>query len=265
MYYTMPKRRKIVQSNVEHLKRWLLINQKKSSYIEFQNSLLAKKIFKYNSANFFFSVSLLFNRKLIKKRYITIENEKLLRETLLNNKSSILLFAHQGPWELLSLIPEILGMDTGMNKKFASIYRPLKNPHIDKWFKSLRESHGMRLISRDDGFLMISRFLKNHGVLLAAMDIRLRQGIPALFFNKKALSSNIPYTLKKVSNAKTYVLSFKRLSILKWKISWNELDPGDGINDKIKFVESMNVALEKIISDNPVDYFFFQDRYKSYE
>ena len=266
IYAVLPNRRKIVLKNIKLMKAWYFSRSFKDTnncLFKIKEDHLIRKIFRQNAGNFLFSVALLGKPESIWNKHISMSNLDRFKMLTGSNKSLIILFAHQGPWELLSLLPRVTLNYFPEEMNFASIYRPLKNSYIDNWFKSLREANGMKLISRNDGFLSITRFLKNNGILLVAMDIRLRQGKLVPLFGENATTTTIPSTLKKLSKSKSIALRFKRIGKLKWEINWNEL--GSNIvhsNSEKEFLKSMNEYLENIILEEPKDYFFFQDRYK---
>lgn len=224
IYLFSPNRRKIVLKNIKVMKAWCFSSDLKCTnnyLLKIKESDLIRKIFMQNTGNFLFSVALLGKPEPIWNKYVSMSNLDGFKMLTKSNKSLIILFAHQGPWELLSLLPKLTFNYFPIDMNFASIYRPLKNSYIDCWFKSVREANGMKLISRDDGFLSITRFLKNNGILLVAMDIRLRQGQFVPLFGKTASSTTIPSTLKKISKSESIVLRFKRISKLKWEINWD--------------------------------------------
>lgn len=76
------------------------------------------------------------------------------------------------------------------------VYRPLRNPHIDRYVKGARERHGMELLSRREGFVAILRRLKQGRWASILFDQNAgRLGVPTLFFDRLAMSTGLPEVL----------------------------------------------------------------------
>lgn len=269
IYIAFPKRRKIVLENIQILKAWAQTEGLSNAYLKRGDADLAKSIFIQNAENFIFSLVLMSKPKAMIRKHLHLKNSEVLEKVVQENKSLVILFAHYGPWENLSLLPQLLGDHLSGEKRIGAIYRPLVNPLIDRWFRRLRESNGCQLFSRKDGFIAITRFLKMSGVLLVAMDMRLTQGERVPLFNKLASSTTIPLKLIKMTGAVPVFSLFRKVGRKEWEIDFREFpdfnidtENSDTEEKQAEFLRCMNTFLEQMIANDPTNYFFFQDRYK---
>lgn len=264
IYQCVPKRRKIVLRNIQIMKEWAESKGLSNTHLEQKESDLVKSIFIHNIENFIFSMFLMHKPKSVIKKHFRIKNIDLLEKTALENESVLILFAHQGPWELLSTLPVLMPDELLYSFSFGALYRPQKNPFIDKWVRSLREVSRAKLFSRDDGFFAMTRFLKRKGILSVAIDIRMQQGEQVPLFSKLASTSIIPLKFKKLTGAAPLFIVFNKINPSQWELVF-EAVPDIDVRDtegQNEFLRTMNAFLERLIVRDPRNYFFFQDRYK---
>lgn len=98
---------------------------------------------------------------------------------------------HQGNWELLALASAKLG------RPMAGIYRPLRNPYSEAYFRSLREgAYGAGLVSAGAASALKLRSMARGGAAIAMMaDLPDETGIVAPFFGCPSPLSKLPVTL----------------------------------------------------------------------
>lgn len=264
LYRCFPKRRKIVLENIHIMKAWAQSKGLSNEFLEREAADLAKTIFIQNVENLIFSIVLMSKPKAVIKKHLRVKSLEVVEKAAQENKSLLILFSHHGPWELLTLLPKLVPDDLLYQKRAGAVYRPLENPLIDRLVKKFREANGARLFSREDGLLTMARFLKARGALFVAMDMRMRQGEQVSLFGKLAASTNIPLKFKKMTGALPLFFVLKKINRVQWELSFEEFPPADvqTAEGELVFLRSMNAFLERMIIDNPTDYFFFQDRYK---
>lgn len=61
---------------------------------------------------------------------------------LVNEEPSLFLTGHAGNWELLGYFISLLGF------RMTALARPIDNPLINKWLLQLRETHGLRILTK---------------------------------------------------------------------------------------------------------------------
>lgn len=79
----------------------------------------------------------------------------------------VLAAPHIAYWEAATCFP--LGAPPPL-PEFAAIYRPMDNPAVDAWVKSSREKHGLKLLSRKEGFQEAIRILRRNGGVFVLFD-----------------------------------------------------------------------------------------------
>ena len=142
------------------------------------------------------------------------------------------------------------------------MYRPLNNRYMNQWYleKGPVSVHSFFL---EDGFLKIIRYIKNGGFMNIAFDIRMQQGEKIELFDRFASTSKIPFSLHKATQAPVFTISFVRADDVGWEIQFKEIASSEnGFSSETELLKAANEHLEKIIFENPYDYFFFQDRYR---
>lgn len=104
---------------------------------------------------------------------------------------AVLCSLHQGNWELLAV------GSIGLGKPVAGVYRPLKNPLSEAYFRSRREkAYPGGLVAAGTSSVLHLRSLARGGVAIAMMaDLPDGTGIVAPFFGHSALLSKLPVTL----------------------------------------------------------------------
>lgn len=264
LYLCFPRRRKIVLRNIQTMKTWAQSEGLSTAHIEEGEADLVKTIFIHNAENLIFSIVLMSKPKAVIEKHLRVKNLEVLEKAAQDEKSLLILFAHQGPWELLTLLPQLMPDALSYKKCLGAIYRPLVNPLIDRWVLKIREANGAQLFSREDGFFSITRFLKAKGTLFVASDMRMRQGEPVLLFDKLAASTTIPLKLRKMTGAVPLFFVLKKINRSQWEIDFEEFPTFDvhTPEGEAAFLRCMNAFLERMVVANPSDYFFFQDRYK---
>ncbi|PKR90982.1 lauroyl acyltransferase [Pleomorphomonas diazotrophica] len=127
---------------------------------------------------------------------------------------------HQGNWELLAVGGASLG------KPFAGIYRELKNPLAEAYFRSRRETaYPGGLVAAGTTSILRLRSLARSGVAIAMMaDLPDGTGIVAPFFGHPALLSKLPVTLARHLGLPLVVAHCRRVDGAHFCIEGERLD-----------------------------------------
>lgn len=99
----------------------------------------------------------------------------------------IFAMCHLGPWEYMGIV--------SYQRKYrtAILGRPIKNPYIYEWIKSLRRMMGLYYIDKDTGPKEIfSRLKKNYAVAIAIDQWAGNSGIWIDFFGSPTSTTSIP-------------------------------------------------------------------------
>lgn len=127
---------------------------------------------------------------------------------------------HQGNWELLAV------GSTGLGKPVAGVYRPLKNPLAEAYFRSRRETaYPGGLVAAGTTSVLRLRSLARSGVAVAMMaDLPDGTGIVAPFFGHPALLSTLPITLARRLGLPLVVAHCQRTDGAHFRIDGERLD-----------------------------------------
>ena len=185
---------------------------------------------------------------------VTVENPEVLVAALARSPGVVLLPSHMGNWEIL----------TRINRKFppghkaGAFYRPLNNPLLDARVLAQRESDGTRLFSKRDSFHLVTAFLREGGILGILADQRVGfQGELVRFFGRLTRASPLPSLIARRSKSEVLAMSVITESPGRWRIRYHALD---GPTRTASCVE----AIERALKASPLDYFWFQERWRDY-
>ena len=263
-FHCLKSRRAIILQNLSRVKAWNSVHQNKQNLFDEDLNSLTKQVFKNNFANIISAISLSGRSPEVIEKFIEFDSLELVFAVLKRGKGLIIQFPHMGPWELMSIFHYIFNR-SGESHTCGALFRPLNNYYFDRWMFRNRSKYGLKLLSRDDGFLKIVRFLKRPSALFVSHDQRMREGQQVPLFGENASTSNLFFSLHKMTNAPILTFSFSKVQgakDLKWKIRFYELSTeGLEAKDEMGLLKRSNELLEQVILESPLDYFFFQNRH----
>jgi ADP-heptose:LPS heptosyltransferase/lauroyl/myristoyl acyltransferase len=107
--------------------------------------------------------------------------------------------------------------------EFGVVFRPLDNPSADAFFKRTRERHGMRLLSRREGFAEALAILRASGCVGVLFDQNAGlQGALSLLFGRVCSSTELPGILAAKFGAELRTFYPRRTAF--WRVTF-ESDP----------------------------------------
>lgn len=113
--------------------------------------------------------------------YVDIEPARAGVQVMMEERPAIFLAPHAGNWELLGFFPTIMGF------RMHALARPLDNPFLWKWALGLRESRGMRIISKFGATEELQRVIERGGRIAFIADQNAGQdGMFVPFFGRMA-------------------------------------------------------------------------------
>lgn len=196
-------------------------------------------------------------------RYFTVTGEEHLRAAYERGKGVLCLVPHTAGWEFSAIMPPQLGY------KSAGVSSALKNPALNKLMIKLRETRGMRNITRHRCYDQLVELLRNGECLIIMTDQdskRIRgefvefMGIPAytpIGCSRLAAETGaavVPMcTLRNSDNTYTFAI-------------YPELQPvyaSDGSYDILANTKLQNDAMSRIIYDYPDQWVWFHKRWKT--
>lgn len=197
-------------------------------------------------------------------RYFTFEGEENLQKAYNRGKGVLCMVVHTPGWEFSAIMPPILGYPTlGVSSK-------IKNPAINRLMIDMRESRGMKNITRDRCYEILMNELSMGKCLIIMIDqdsMNIR-GEFLKFFGKDAYTpigcarlvqetgaALVPmYTVR---NESTDTYTFKMLPEVPFETKETDIESYRYNTQKY------NDAIESIIRENPIQWVWMHNRWKT--
>lgn len=159
--------------------------------------------------------------ELIKLEQIWRERDKRIefvvepkaQEHMKEQRATIFITAHVGPWQVAPLITRQWGYNCNL------IYAPESNPIMNELMRELRESISEKLISSEAGPRPILRELNAGNSIMMAMDTRPDTGKLVPFFGREALTNTSAVGLALRTGAAVLVARGERLPNARYRIT----------------------------------------------
>ncbi len=253
LFYIVPIRKSVVIGNLKiafpEKTEAEIYNIAKLNYISFTTtfaellfipSLTREKILKLNS----------------------IENAELLISTLSESKSTILMTAHFGNWELGSLLVNVL-----LNKNFAVMFKPQRNKLVNDYINKLREKFGNTTLSSGLGAKEIYKILLGGGIIAAVADQRGHpDGLRINFFNRSTAIFTGVFTMAVKSNAQILFALFIRKPDGNYQLVHQVVDydnTKNSLEENVAIVSQKYFSLlERYVRENPEQWFWMHKIWK---
>ncbi len=200
-----------------------------------------------------------------KNNNIKIINPEKISKLKSINKPILFFSGHFANFELLAMYLDKNGFD------ISALYRPLNNIFLNPVMEYLRRKfickkqipktipgkkkykYGAReLISR----------IKNGENIALMVDQKVTQGLKIDFFNKKALTMNLPAQMALKYNYLLQPLSIKRLNDIDFEIYFHETIVINSHDDEYSITKKINEELESMISKNSYQWIWTHDRWR---
>lgn len=185
---------------------------------------------------------------------IQIDNLELLEQSLKDNHGVVILLAHMGNWEILSRIVHFFPQPSHA----GAFYRPLNNRLLDAHVLARRQADGTRMFSKRDNPHLVAGFLRDHGIVGILSDQRVGiQGELVSFFGRLTRVSPLPSLLARRSKSAVLALAVTTEEPGKWRAVFMPVAAP-------ATTAHCMAALERAMKVEPVDVFWFQERWKVY-
>jgi heptosyltransferase II len=163
---------------------------------------------------------------------------------------------HMGNWELLAQLDGL-----GEGNKPATMYQPLGNPYLNAHVAKLRARIGVKLFSRNDGFFGPANWLKERGAIGILVDQHAGDGgVWCPFFGKLASTTNLTHLLAHRGQAAILPLGIATIGRARWRVTVHP--PLAAIRNSDAATAELNVLLEQVIRESPLDWFWVHNRWK---
>lgn len=182
---------------------------------------------------------------------------------LTSGRPVIMVTGHFGNWELASYCFGMFGL------RYTAIARPLDNPYLEKWLRSLRERTGQSFVAKKGEFDQIVNVLNEGRVLGIVADQD--AGPKGLFVNFLGRPASTHKALALMALEHRALLVISGMPRIGWPRSYRGtpaaiVDAADHVDraDAVRsLTEAWTNALEEIIRRHPDQYFWLHRRWKS--
>ncbi|HXA81393.1 MAG TPA: glycosyltransferase family 9 protein [Opitutaceae bacterium] len=184
IFLGLPHRRRILLSNLDHAfpdrgTAWARRIGRESCRRMVETALLS------------FASPFLSERRLKQIARVSPSGEAWLRDYTVNPRPTVFGTVHCAHWETQAWFG-LLCAPTPL-PEFGIIFRPLDSPTADAFIKSTRERHGMKLLSRRDGFAEALKILRRRGCIGLLFDQNAGlQGALTTFFGRVCSTTELP-------------------------------------------------------------------------
>ncbi|MDC0358873.1 lysophospholipid acyltransferase family protein [Oligoflexia bacterium] len=193
------------------------------------------------------------------------EYKQLKAETA--GKGILIATGHLSSFELLSFGGALLGFPLNF------IVRNFKSPLLDRWWISIREKHGNKVIDRSGAYKKIVKSLqagRDVGILFD-QNVTRKHAVFVDFFGKPAATTFALGQAALRTKAVVVVAAIEYLGIEKYRIHWVKLDFSDLYGDAnlnrrqkiLKITEAVTNAWEQMIRRSPESWFWMHRRWKT--
>jgi len=147
--------------------------------------------------------------------------EKRLTELRRSKAPVLFLLPHFSLFETLATSPNFRPFG---GKKIGAIFRPNRNPKLDQWIESARNSTGLVTFSRKEGLLKAKSFLKNGNWLVILFDQNAGdRGVLDLFFDRLVSYTTLPDSLVRSTGATPVFIFPRRIKFFQSKLEIFEI------------------------------------------
>ncbi len=198
--------------------------------------------------------------------HVQIEGEEILKDALAENKGVFLMAAHFSNWELMGMMPSMLGYET------SNIYRPLNQKPLDAFTLASRTRFGTHLYPRNTGLRWLVKALKNNHCIIVALDQHMGagNGIRVPFLGHLASTTGLPAPFVIKSGTPMVGMALERrhdsfaFKLKFWRIAAPEVT-GNKINDEIAVMTAACASFDDVIKSHPEQWLWMHRRWRAIE
>ncbi|MBN1256372.1 MAG: lysophospholipid acyltransferase family protein [Planctomycetes bacterium] len=190
-------------------------------------------------------------------------HDKTYEKLLADGKGVIFLSGHLGNWEASGSAMGVRGYTVG------AVARPLDNPLIDNWVRSIREAQGQEIWDKFGALRAATRTLKEgkgFGILMDQDGGR--NGIFTTFFGRECSTWPTVADLAMRSGAAIIAMAMHRQSPMRFVLEvgepfYAEGNPEDKEAERRRLTQRCNDELEKLIRKQPEQWLWLHRRWKT--
>ncbi|MDQ6989146.1 MAG: lysophospholipid acyltransferase family protein [Mariprofundaceae bacterium] len=199
-------------------------------------------------------------------RSVSIEGEDILHQALAENKGVFLMASHYSNWELMGLLPSMLGIAT------STIYRPLNQGKLNTFTQQARSRFGTTMHSRRKGLRWLFSALKENQCVIVALDQHMGagNGILAPFLGHIASTTPLPAPFVHKNNTPMVGMALERINhgfqfkLRFWRIPAPHTTEDKAAND-IAVMTAACASFEDMIRTQPEQWLWMHRRWRAVE
>jgi len=188
-----------------------------------------------------------------------VHNEVLFDQALSAGRGVVIVLLHHGNWEMINAYLYTREVP------FAAIYKPPKDPAIDRWITHSREKSGLSLYPTGrEGAQSLSQRLREGGVVLYAPDQEpgIRSGVFAPFFGVDALTGTFTHHLLQENSQAIPLCTCVMRTAKGFVVRFETMDPAIYDADPVVSAAALNRSIEPVIRDQTEQYQWGYKRFK---
>jgi KDO2-lipid IV(A) lauroyltransferase len=194
--------------------------------------------------------------------HVVLRNEHYFRDVLAAGKGAIFLTGHLGVWEVFGLLLNHWGAAP------ASVYRPIKNPLLDRYVRRRRAEFGQRMVERQGAMPTLLRILRRGGYIALLVDQHAKaDGTWVPFFGRPASTTPAPALLALRTGAPIVMGYGCRLTgLYKFEAFCDEpiyaKPSGDRAADIVRVTAEITRRIETYVRAHPDQWLWMHRRWK---
>ncbi len=249
-YYVAPPYRRLVLSNLRIAFEGEMSPEERRA--------LARRHFATLGANIFSSLKLpqMSREKIL--AVVQIEGLEVLQAAKDAGCGVVNIVSHLGNWELFAQISPIV-----FPFKCGTIFQALSNRFIDAEVRKDRARLGLALFEKKEGFIEACRFMRSIGAVGVLADQHagdIGQWTP--FFGRLASTTTLPAMLALRTGAWLVPTGVHTIGVARWRAVFGPcIEPRDETAEQITV--RVNEAIEQQIREQPADWFWVHNRWKT--
>lgn len=252
IWYIIPYRKKLVFKNLS-----LSFPEKSAAELK----VIARKSYSHFCDNFIESLAAIhMSKKEHCKRY-KLNNVEMINELFSAGKDVMLISAHYGNWEWLSIIPFYT------DYKIFAVYKTLHNVYFDRMFSNLRSTYGVTTVPREKTYRTLIESQRNGTHILAYLLgdqrpmwkeiqhwIRFMNQDTSVILGPEKIARRLDMAVVFVKHLKIRRGYYESVFV---KIASNPAD-----TKPLEITEKYYQILESLIRESPAEYLWTHDRWK---
>jgi Kdo2-lipid IVA lauroyltransferase/acyltransferase len=178
----------------------------------------------------------------------------------LMGKPLMFLSGHFANWEMMPILAHQVGLDT------AAVVRPPNNPYVAQWVADRRRVNGpATFIAKHNAMRALISQLRGNNSVCMLVDQKLREGIPAPFFGRDAMTTPAPAALALKTGAQILIAANRRLPGARFEVTVYRMPQfvtsGNDADDIKALTAAIQARIEEIVRADPGQWLWIHNRW----